>query len=455
MKTSNASPAHARRRSGFAFALLTLPAVACSGPTYEGFTEDEANVVRGLSPLPAVPPDPTNRYADDPKAAALGQKLFFETRYSGALSDENNCTNCGAVGAPGEKGKMGCVKCHLPDAWFTDNRSKPGNVSLGVRHTTRNSPSLVNVAHYNWYSWAGKQDSLWTQASLSPESGENSAGNRCGYAHMLWNFYRTEYNDVFGDYPLPEGLDPTSTSSASFPASCKPKKSAMDPDGAWERMPPAAQDAVNRIMANQGKAVAAYERLLVSRNAPFDRFVAGDEKAISDSAKRGLQLFIGRAFCVQCHAGPFFSDQKFHNTGAPQEGPDVPSEDEGRFADIPAAQKHAFNSHSAYSDAPGSRNPELPMLVPGDADRGAFRTKALRQVAQTAPYYHAGQFATLEAVIDFYSEGGGTAGFVGTKDARLKPLNLSTVEKADLVEFLKTLTGEPVPAHLLENPVAQ
>jgi cytochrome c peroxidase len=381
-------------------------------------------------------------YADHPQAAELGHKLFWETRYSGPIAVE--ATAYGATGTQGEAQKMGCVHCHLPPD-FMDTRSEPGNVSVGVKWTPRHAPSLVNVAFYDYYSWAGKQDALWTQASESPESGVNTAGNRCRYAHMLWVFYRAEYNAVFTALPLDPALDPAHPDAARFPGDCNAKQ----PDAAWQRMRPADQEHVNRIMANQGKAVAAFERRLISRNAPFDQFMAGDTTALSDAAKHGAQLFVGKARCVVCHNGPFFTDQRYHNLGVPQVGPaiaSIPTEDRGRHEDLPAAQKHQFHSESAYSDQVGSRHPDLLRLTVTAADLGAFRTPTLRNVARTAPYMHTGGLATLDEVIAFYNTGGGTAHFVGTKSALMTPLHLTAPEQAALVAFLAALTGEPVPA---------
>jgi cytochrome c peroxidase len=413
------------------------------GETLPGFSPAEIAVIRTLSPLPATPPpDPTNAYADNLQAAELGRKLFWETRYSGPIAVQARAQ--GATGAQGEAGKMGCVQCHLPPD-FIDTRSKPGNVSVGIKWTPRHAPALVNVAFYDYYSWAGKQDALWTQASESPESGTNTAGNRCRYAHMLWDFYRDEYNAVFTASPLDPALDPTHPEATRFPADCDAKKK----DAAWHSMRPADQEHVHRIMANQGKAVAAFERRLISRNAPFDQFVAGDRTALSDSAKNGLKLFIGKAKCVLCHNGPFFTDQRYHNLGVPQVGPQitgVQDEDRGRHEDLPAAQKHQFHSESVYSDTTGSRHPDLLRLTVTAADLGAFRTPTLRNVARTAPYMHTGGQATLGEVIEFYNNGGGTEKFVGTKSALITPLHLTAEEQADLVAFLATLTGEPIPA---------
>jgi cytochrome c peroxidase len=424
-------------------------ALGCGGADGE-LTAEELVAVGKMSPLPPLKSDPTNAYADDPAAAALGKKLFFETRYAGPIRVSAD-PSTGVLGKEGETGKVGCVSCHDPASEFMDRRSSPNNVSLGVAYTTRNAPSLVNVAYYDWHGWAGKQDSLWTQASLSPESGDNTGGNRCGYAHMLFTYYRAEYDAIFAE-PLPAALDPGAPDAARFPAACKPKKTAADPDGPWEMMAPEDQEAINRIMANQAKAVAAYERLLVSRDSPFDRYVAGDAGALSAQARNGLKLFLGKAGCTSCHSGPLFTDNKFYNDGVPQTGSNVPAEDLGRFDDLPKALSHTFHSGSIYSDAPEVGKEKLANLAPAEADRGAFRTKALRGVAETAPYFHDGSKATLREVIEHYNAGGGSMGVTGTKDKQLVPLNLTGQEMDDLGAFLEALTGEPLPAELTEPP---
>jgi len=407
------------------------------------FSDEEMSIIEEMSPLPPVPDDPTNKYADDAAAAKLGQRFFFEKGYSGALTIGDDGEN-GSEGEVGDTGKVGCVSCHQPRADFSDKRSQPGNVSLGVKYTTRNAPALVNVAFYEYYGWGGKQDSLWTQASLSPESSSNTGGDRCGYSRNLFKKYADEYEEVFGE-ALPEGLG-----TDEYPTSCKPKK-PDDPDGAWEEMTDEQRLTINTIMANSGKAIAAYERLLISDDAPFDRFVAGDDDAISVAAKRGLRLFIGKAACVDCHSGPTFSDNEFYNTGVPQKGPNVPEEDLGRAKDLDSAKGHEFNTGSVYSDNPKLGKKKLDALKVEDDDLGAFRTKALRNVEHTAPYMHTGAFETLEEVVDFYSDGGVKSGFVGEKTSKMQPLNLSDDEKADLVEFLLTLTGKPLPDTLLRK----
>ncbi len=420
--------------------VAAVVAVGCGGPP-DGFTSVEWKTIQGMSPLPALPTDTTNKYADNPAAAQLGHKFFFEPAYSGALVVGDNGMN-GGLGAVGDTGKVSCSSCHQPDYHFADNRSKPNNVALGANYNTRNAPSMLNSAYYDWYTWAGRLDSNWAQGATAPESGD-LAGNRCGVAHLLWNKYKDEYNAIFDD-KLPTSLDPAAADAARFPPACKPKAPGAA-DGPWEMMAAADQQAVLRIMSNWGKALAAYERKLVSGNAPFDKYVAGDLQAISASAKRGLKLFIGEAFCVQCHAGPIFTDQKFHNLGVPQTGPNVPMVDNGRFQDIPKLLANPYLGTSAFSDDQAAGHKKLDGVTADATLTGCFRTKDLRGVAGTAPYYHDGVFATLDDVVNFYSQGGGTP-VMGTKDEKIKPLNLTDQQKADLVEFLKSLSGdEPGP----------
>lgn len=430
------------RQAITAVAALSL-CVACGGPP-DGFTTTEWETIQGMSPLPAVPADPTNKYADNPDAVAFGRRIFWEKRYAGPIVVADDGMN-GGLGAAGETGKVSCGSCHFPEAHWADTRSKPNNLSVGVNRGTRNSPSLLNVAFYDWYTWAGRLDTLWTQGASAMES-PDMVGNRCGIAHMLWDdmSYRTAYNALFDD-DLPAALDPAAPDAARFPAACRPK-AAGAADGPWEMMAADDRVAIQRVMSNLGKAIAAYERKLVSGNAPFDKYAAGDTKAISASAKRGLKLFIGEAFCVQCHQGPNFTDQKFHNLGVPQTGPNVPATDTGRFDDIPKMLSNPLNGKSQFSDDVAAGTKKLEGIMQQETDKGAFRTKNLRGCSTTGPYEHNGVFNTLREVVDFYAAGGGATPY--TKDEKIKPLTLTDTQKEDLVEFLKTLTGDEPGAEL-------
>ncbi|MBK8376963.1 MAG: c-type cytochrome [Nitrospira sp.] len=166
------------------------------------------------------------------------------------------------------------------------------------------------------------------------------------------------------------------------------------------------------------EAIAAYERTVLSTNSAFDKYVLGEQKAMDEAAVRGLALFKGKARCILCHNGPNFTDNQFHNLGVPQVGP--MKEDLGRFA-VSRAEK----------------------------DRGAFKTPTLRSITETAPYMHDGAFKTLEEVVEFMDQGGGSN---PNLSPLVKPLNLTAEEKSDLVAFLKALAGEPIPFSMPQLP---
>lgn len=166
------------------------------------------------------------------------------------------------------------------------------------------------------------------------------------------------------------------------------------------------------------EAIAAFERTIVSQNSAFDKYVLGDQKAMDEAAVRGMALFKGKARCVLCHNGPNFTDNQFHNLGVPQVG--SLKEDLGRF-----------------------------VVSRLERDKGAFKTPTLRSIVETAPYMHDGVFKTLEEVIDFKNAGGGAT---PNLSPLMKPLNLTAEEKADLLAFLKALTGEPLKVTVPKLP---
>jgi cytochrome c peroxidase len=413
-------------------------------------TPADLTVAMTTSPVPAVPQDLTNAYADNAAAATFGQRLYMDRSYSGALSVGTDGGN-GSLGDAGVRGLVSCFACHSAPVALSDNRSTPNNVSLGTNFGTRNALGVANSSLHVWTNWGGRFDSQWSLPLAVAENGSIMASTRLEVVHMIWNKYRADYDAIF-PVPLDPALDPNAADAARFPPVGKPKANAADPDGPWELMTATDRAIVNRIYANFGKAIAAYLRKNVSRNAPWDRFVAGDVGAITLGAQRGFLLFKGKGQCIGCHSGPTFSDKAFHNLGVPQVGPHVPATDNGRFQDVPPLLASAFNSAGAYSDAPDAGR--LAGLVQSDSMRGQFRTPMLRGLSSSAPYMHSGQFATLEAVVDFYDQGGGTSVDGGTLDAALMPLGLTAGEKADLIEFLRSLDGEPVDQALLMDTSA-
>jgi cytochrome c peroxidase len=428
-------------RSCVVVAALSL-AGCISDKMVDVFTDEEFQLITQFGPLGEVPAEPTNRYANDEVAATLGQRLFFEKSYAHALTIADP-----ALGDVGDTGKVACASCHDPNNYFTDTRSRPNATSLGVTWTQRNALTLVNVAFYTWGGWGGKNDSLWYQSANGCESVINFGSNRLEYAHMLFRKYRADYDATF-PVPLDPALDPGAPGAARFPVQGRPKANAAAPDGPWEMMTAADRDAVNLIMANAGKAIEAYERKLVSRNAPIDAYIAGDYAVISPAAKRGLRLFIGKAACVDCHSGPTFSDQKFHNTGVPQIGLNLPTEDNGRYDDVQGMLTNVWNGSGKYSDDIPAGSAKLAGMTLSDDLVGLFRTSALRHIDATGPYMHTGTLATLEEVVRHYNWGGGVADYSGVKSAAMAPLLLTDGEQADLVAFLHTLTGEPPPSGL-------
>jgi cytochrome c peroxidase len=398
------------------------------------FTEMEWAKIQSFTPLPSVPPSPTNRYADDDRAAAFGQAWFFEKRYSGAIT----YVHASSEGTDGQAGMFSCTSCHDPTRWFMDTRSQPRNLSVGAGHLTkRNAPSMVNVSYYEWGGWAGAQDQFWKQGANAPETPDVN-GDRLAVAHVVYDYYRDAYNALF-DPDLDPALDPSSPDRARFPDHGKPGVAAFDAMTAEDKL------HVNTILANVGKAFEAYERRLTSGDAPFDRYVAGEFTAMSTSAKRGLKLFIGKAGCDGCHKDQTFTDQQFHNTAVMQA-----VADKGRWEDTGKFLGNQFNGASIFSDDVTAGQEKIAGITDRDDNNlGLFRTKSLRQVAETGPYFHDGSVDSLEAVVRHYNIGGATSGYLGTKDDLMEPLNLNDGEVADIVQFMKMLTGKEVAAELM------
>lgn len=435
-----------------ALALLgSVGAAGCEsdvmGDDREGFSAEEWKAIKQIEPL-AGPQhvNASNRLADDLDAARLGQMIFFDPDFSGPIKVDS------MSGKVGETGKVACVTCHDPKRSFIDSRTTDG-VSYGVALTARSSPPLINLGWYDWYTWAGRMDSLSMQAANAPEAVTDVATTRLFFAHVLWRKYRDEYNAIFPETPLDPALDPTAPDASRFPPKGKPKAAATDPDGDWEKMAGPDKKIINQIMANVGKAIEAYERQLVSRGSAFERWVKGDDAAMTDEAKRGLRLFVGKAACNECHNGPVMSDSKFHNIGVPQAVGLAPAVDTGRFVDVPKLLANPFNGGGAFSDDPDTGAKKLSVVTPNDPSTiGQFRTPTLHNIADTAPYYHNGSIKTLDDVVWLYNNGGGAAGsFSGTKDVRVVPLGLTAQEQTDLVAFLKSLTGGPVPEEWAAN----
>ena len=384
------------------------------------------------------PADATNAVGDDPRAAALGQRLFFDARFSGPLAIADDGAN-GGLGRAGESGRVACASCHDPSRGGVDHRSA-GGTSLGVGWTGRAAPTVYNAAYQPWLFWDGRRDSLWSQALGPTESPTEHDGSRLGVAHLLFDHYRADYEALFGPLPALSDL-------ARFPAAGRPG------DATYDGMRPEDRLAVDRVFAGFGKAIAAYERKLVDRDSPFDRFMHGERGALSAPAIRGAKLFVGRASCDECHSGPLLSDGRFHNHGVPQVGPHVRRPDPGRKEGIPGVLADPFNGAGVFSDDPTSGQKKLAGLQATPADEGAMRTPGLRGLGRTGPYMHTGGFPTLREVVDWYRRGAEDATVGPLDPASSRPLRLDDRDVDDLVAFLQSLDGRPLPEELVTAPV--
>jgi len=392
------------------FTGLALLATACSAFGGARWNEDELAALRSLriGSLPPLPDDPSNKYADDSRAAAFGQKLFFDPRFS-------------------SNGKVACATCHLPDQLFQDGTP----LANGVGITDRRTMTLIGTAYSPWLFWDGRKDSLWAQALGPMESPVEHGGNRTYYAHLIDQFYRAEYEAIFGAMPEVSHLPVVVGSRQSSEAIA-----------VWEAMPLEDREAVTRIYVNMGKSLAAYERLLLPGESRFDQYVEAvlnsdyesADKILNDDEVAGLKLFIGRANCTNCHNGSLFTNNDFHNTGVPA-AKDLP-EDVGRAKGAEEVLADEFNCLSVYSDAQPDQCSELNFLViDAHQQERQFKPPSLRNVAQRGPYMHAGQFATLEEVLNHYN----TAPEAPAGHSELEPLNLRQKQIEQIIAFLKAL----------------
>lgn len=305
------------------------------------------------------------------RVVELGRILFFDKRLAGDAT-------------------LSCADCHQPGMAFVDglplSKGYPGSLYF------RNTPTLLNVAHRERVYWDGR---------LAADDLPTVVRDHISEAHFLQAdgrlvierlrqvpFYEQEFSSVFGGEPT-----------------------------------------YGRIL----NSVAVFVASLEARNAPLDRYLAGDEEALSESARAGLDLFQGKAGCIRCHNGPLLTNHKAHGLGL-----------ESSAEIFRTPERHiTFRRFLRTLGVPDYENIRTDVGVycvsKEEHDFGRFVTPSLRNVAETAPYMHDGQLGTLEDVVAFYNQGGGGA---AGKDELLQPLDLSEAEQSQLVEFLKSLSGE-------------
>lgn len=294
---------------------------------------------------PSLPHSPTGQPAIPvpsanpltPEKIELGKLLYFDKRLSADQS-------------------LSCASCHDPNRGWSN--AEPNAEGFGGARGNRNSPTILNAAFNRFQFWDGRAASLEEQA-LGPIS--NPIEMNLPQEELITRLkaipgYQKRFQDVFQSPPTPELV---------------------------------------------GKAIAAFERTIVSGNAPYDRFKAGDTQALSEVQQKGMRLFFGKANCSSCHAGPNFTDHAFHNVGV---GMQLAPPDPGRFV--------------------------VSKLV---GDTGAFKTPPLRDIQKSSPYMHDGSLATLKDVVDYYSKGGHPNPYL---DEEIYAIQLTEEEKLAIVAFL-------------------
>ena len=394
-------------------------------PLAVSLDEKELRILLSLSPKTSLGPRPSlgNEFADSKVVADFGRLLFFDEGMS-------------------PSGTVSCATCHDPQkGWSNGER-----FGKGMGQTERHVPTVLNSAWFQWQFWDGRIDSLWAQALQPIEEPEEMGSSRLFVLHHIRKhpLLLDGWKKSFGEFP--DLVD-----RSRFPAHGSPAHSA------WNSMDVEDQELVNHAFSLVGKAIEAFERTLLSGPSPFDEFVAGlragDEamvRRLSPAAQRGMKLFIGDAGCMSCHFSPRFSDGEFHNLGLKSPQGVVPST--ARTEGIRALRLNPFNGRSAYAArSDWEANPHLLYLASNEHVVGAYKTPSLRNVARTAPYMHDGRFASLEEVLDFYSELPGDAD-VGHREETLLPLNLQANQEKDLVEFLKALSS---PSLGIQSPFSE
>ena len=380
-------------------------------PRAAHWSEDELRLIASLSldALPPLSPDPSNRVADDPAAAELGHRLYFDTRLS-------------------SNGQVACATCHKPELMFTDGLPLAVGVGIGPVHT----PTLVGLAYSPWFYWDGRKDSQWAQALAPLEAKHEHATDRIQLLQLLStdSDYRSMYEDIFGELPVASNLPKTGTPQGDEAQQAN-----------WKTLDTGTQRAISEFFANLGKAIAAYERKIMPGPARFDEYIAqlstnpAQTEALNNTEIAGLRIFIDKGQCVSCHNGPLLSNHEFHNTGVLAVSGTMPSM--GRYDGVRTARDDPFNCLGEFSDATTAECTELRFARDANDLVGAMKTPTLRNISLTAPYMHGGQMSTLSEVVEHYNEA--PSSMLSHNEA--KPLNLRAVERSQLEAFLLTLTA--------------
>jgi cytochrome c peroxidase len=417
MKTPHKAPVVVTAAAVFA---ACLGHNAMASGTRDGWSAAEVAAIASMRWKAAGerPADPSNAYERSPEAAALGKKLFEDTGLS-------------------RNGQVACATCHQQEMQFQDGRPRGQGVGTGRRRTM----PVMGASHTPFLFWDGRKDSLWSQALGPLEDGLEHGSNRVALVQWVRAHHLDAYQQVFGRMPdlgaLPDAASPNGTDAER---------------AAWARLTDVQREDINRVFANVGKSIAAFERNISYGESRFDRYAdtlaagrSDKQNAFTPTEVRGLRLFLNQGQCSTCHNGPLLTDHAFHNTGVPSIGS---APDRGRAEGVQKLLKDEFNCLGRYSDARPEQCTELQFLSVDDAGQvGAFRTPSLRNVAARAPYMHAGQFPTLDRVIEHYAQspaaitGHSELARPGDRRHDRQVIRLSPTDIQDIRAFLETLTG--------------
>jgi cytochrome c peroxidase len=315
-----------------------------------------------------------------PEKIDLGAKLFFDRRLSG-------------------DGTMSCATCHNPETGYSDGLSI--SLSYPTTRNWRNASSTINLAYNTSFFWDGRATTLEEQALFPMMSAFEMNQNL--------DYVEEELKEV------PEYID------------------------AFQRVF-GGEITRERI----GMALAAFQKTIVSRNSPLDRYLSGDTNALTETQKKGYDIFIGKGKCVRCHSGPNFTDNNFYNIAVPED-PAIVNDPRVSATRRFTAKVSGYKAYRTLAEDPGR------YLVTKDRrDWKAFKTPSLREIAFTAPYMHNGFYDNLDDVIDFFDRGGGDD---PDKTTLLEPLDLTSDEKNALKTFLlEALKGDLVIVRMPEIP---
>jgi cytochrome c peroxidase len=316
-----------------------------------------SSCMAGAAPDPWLRPDSVPTPPDNALNADrinLGRALVFDPRLSGS-------------------GFLSCATCHNPGLGWSDGLAT--GFGHDFKRLGRATPTILNTVYQPLLMWDGRKPSLEEQALGPIES--------AGEMNMPLDELSKRLSAINGYHPMFD---------KAYPGEGITKETV-------------------------GKAIASFERTVVSTTSPFDRWRKGDKKALNESAQRGFDVFQNKGACAKCHQGFNFTDNGFHNIGVRSL---TDTEDEGRFA-----------------------HRKIKIL------KGAFKTPTLRDIELTAPYMHNGLYKTLEEVVDHYDRGGDVK---TNLSPNIFPLGLSAQDKADLVAFMKSLTGAPMKIDMPHLP---